>query len=89
MTDADDNRDQIVLQPDHFTSVAATSITDSNTLEQQIRDTTDQDPEVTLALRLLKERRPQQLTDGLTDWEDRNSLTFYHGQIYIPNAPNL
>jgi hypothetical protein len=50
MTDADNNRDQIVLRPDHFASVAATLIEESNTLEQQIRDTTDQDPEVVLAI---------------------------------------
>jgi hypothetical protein len=41
MTDADDNRDQIILRPDHFASVAVTLIEESNTLEQQIRDVTD------------------------------------------------
>jgi hypothetical protein len=89
MTNADDNCDQIVLRLGHFASVAATSIADSNTLKRQIRNATDQDPKVTLALRLLKERGPRQLTDGLTDWEDHDGLTFYRGRNYIPNAPNL
>lgn len=89
VTDADDNRDQIVLRPEHFASVAATSIADANTLERQIRDATDQDPEVVLALRLLKERGPQQLTNNLTDWEARDGLAFYRGRIYIPRVPDL
>jgi Integrase zinc binding domain len=89
MTDADDNHDQIVLQPGHFASVAATSIEESNTLEQQIRDATDQDPEVTLAIQLLKEHGPRQVTNGLADWEQRDGLTFYKGQVYIPKAPDL
>jgi hypothetical protein len=89
VTNANDNCDQIVLRPEHFTSVATTSITDANTLEQQIRDATDQDPEVALALRLLKEHGPQQLTSSLTDWEVRDGLTFYHGRIYIPRTPDL
>jgi hypothetical protein len=89
VTDADDNRNQIILRPEHFASVAATSIADTNTLEQQIRDVTDQDPKVVLALRLLKERGPRQLTSNLTDWEIRDGLTFYRGRIYIPRIPDL
>jgi hypothetical protein len=89
MTDADDNRDQIILRPDHFASVAATSIEESNTLEQQIWDVTDQDLEVVFAIWLLKEHGPQQATNGLTDWEQRNGLTFYKGRIYILKVPNL
>jgi RNase H-like domain found in reverse transcriptase/Reverse transcriptase (RNA-dependent DNA polymerase) len=50
VTDTDDNHDQIVLQPEHFASVEASSIANDNTLEQQIRDVTDQDLEITLAL---------------------------------------
>jgi hypothetical protein len=89
VTNADDNRDQIVLRPEHFASVAASSIANDNTLEQQIQDATDQDPEVTLALRLLKEHGPRQLTGSLTNWEIRDGLTFYRGRIYIPKVSDL
>jgi hypothetical protein len=89
VTDADDNRDQTVLKTDHFASAATNSIADSDTLEQKIRNATDQDPEVTLALQVLKEHGPHQLTNGLTDWEQRDGLTFYKGQIYIPKVPDL
>jgi hypothetical protein len=89
VTDTDDNHDQIVLRPKHFASVAATLIADANTLEQQIQDVTDQDLEVILALRLLKERGPHQLTSNLTNWEIHDGLTFYHSQIYIPKVSDL
>jgi len=88
-TDADDNCSQIVLQPNHFASITASSISDSNTLEQEIRNTTNQDPKVVLTLCLLRQHRPRQLTDSLSDWDERDSLIFYKGWIYIPKAPDL
>jgi hypothetical protein len=89
MTDADDNLDQIVLQPQHFASAAISSITDSDDLEREIRDATDRDPEVVFALRLLNEHGPQQLTQSLSDWEQHDGLTFYKGRVYIPKTPEL
>jgi len=53
-TNTNDNRSQIVLRPNHFASIAASSISDSNTLEQEIQNATDQDLEVVLALCLLR-----------------------------------
>jgi hypothetical protein len=87
--DTDDNQDQIVLQPDHFTSAATSSIINSDTLEQEIRDATDCDPKVVFALRLLKGHGPRQLTNGLSDWEERDSLVFYKGRVCIPKVPRL
>ena len=87
--DAADNRSQIVLKPDHFTAAIATSTETTDTLEQDIRNETDQDPEVTLALRLLRTHGPRQLTEELTNWEERDGLTFYKGRIYIPKSPEL
>jgi hypothetical protein len=89
ITDADDNQDQIVLRPDHFMSAATSSIINSDTLEQEIQDATDRDPEVVFALRLLKGHGPQQLTNGLSDWEERDGLVFYKGRVYIPKVPRL
>jgi hypothetical protein len=70
ITDTDDNQDQIVLRLDHFTSAVTSSIINSDTLEQEIQDATDRDPEVVFALRLLKGHGPRQLTNGLSDWEE-------------------
>ena len=49
----------------------------------------DRDPEVTLALRLLNEHRPHQLTNGLHNWEEHNGLVLYKGRVYIPKTPDL
>jgi transposase InsO family protein len=89
VTDADDNRAQVVLRPDHFTSLAASSIEHSNTLEQDIRQATDRDPEVLDALNTLKNRGPSQLTSHLQDWEEHNGLVFYKGRLYIPKDTDL
>jgi hypothetical protein len=86
VTDAEDNRNQVVLHPDHFIESAAASFEESNTLEEDIRNATDVDAEVTMALRLLKQRAPRQMTEGLADWEERDSLTFYRGRVYIPKS---
>ena len=89
VTDADDNKDRVVLRPDHFADTAAASFEASSTLEQEIRNTTELDAEVTLALRLLKQQAPRQLTEGLTDWEERDGLIFYKGRIYVPKSLSL
>jgi len=89
VTDADDNHNQLVLRPSHFASAAATSFEDMGSLEQAIRDATEQDAEVTGALQLLKARGPRQLTGNLRDWEQRNGLVFYKGRVYIPKVSEL
>lgn len=70
VTDMDNNQDQMVLQPKHFANAMTNPTEDSTTLEKDIQRVTDQDLEVTLTLRLLKEHRPRQLTENLTDWEE-------------------
>nr|VWO97963.1 BZIP domain-containing protein [Ganoderma boninense] len=50
ITDADDNHDQIILGPERFATLAATSMEHSeremDTLEQEIREATEREPEV-------------------------------------------
>ena len=67
VTDAEDNQDQVVLRPDHFIEFVAASFEESSTLEEDIRKATDLDVEVTMALRLLRQHAPWQMTEGLTD----------------------
>jgi hypothetical protein len=89
VTDTDDNKAQQVLRLKYFKQLAATSSTNSDTLEDDIKNATEQDPEVLFALQLLKQRGPSQLTSNLLDWEEHDGLVFYKGQIYIPKVPNL
>jgi transposase InsO family protein len=89
--DTEDNHNQLVLHPEHFATLAGDSTDEdaSNTLEDDIRNTPDRDSDVILALRLLKEQGPRQLTDGLSDWEERDGLVFYKGRVYIPKSLDL
>ena len=89
VSDADDNRDQIVLRPEHFASAAVTVAEDSDPLERDIRTATDLDPEVLVALDMLKKRAPYQLTRNLIDWEQRDGLVFFKGRVYVPKSPDL
>ncbi|PIL23032.1 hypothetical protein GSI_14339 [Ganoderma sinense ZZ0214-1] len=93
ITDADDNREQIVLGPERFATLAATSMDDSeretDTLEREIREATEKEPEVTWALKVLKERGPRKLANGLLEWEEREGLIYHRGRIYIPPDRDL
>jgi hypothetical protein len=89
VADADDNRDQRVLRPEHFTATVAASTEVSDTLERDIRNIADRNPEVVLALRLLKEQAPRRLARALSDWEERDGLVFYKGRVYVPKTLNL
>lgn len=86
--DADDNQEQIVLGPERFATLSAT-LTDTSSLEQEIRDAQVQDPEVVDALRVLKEKGPRKLTNGLLEWEVENGLIYRHGKLYIPSGGDL
>ena len=66
VTDAEDNRDQTVLKPEHFRRIAATAFTTSP-LENDIRSYPDHDEEVALALRVLRLRGPQRIANNLTE----------------------
>ena len=88
MSDAEDNQDQVVLLPERFATLSA-SLTDTTTLEQEIRDAKDMDLEVATALRILKEKGPRKLTNGLLEWEERNGLVYYRGHLYIPPTGDL
>jgi hypothetical protein len=89
ISDADDNRNQTVLRPQHFLSAGTTCAEAEDTLEQDIRNAVDRDPQVIDAIQLLKKQGPNQLAQGLTDWEERDGLIFYKGRVYVPKDPNL
>ena len=89
VTDAEDNRDQIVLKPDHFKVIAATAFTETLPLEKRIRECTERETEVLQALSVLKAKGPRRLANGLTEWEEDNGLLYYKGELYIPNRKEL
>ena len=87
--DDDDNRNQVVLKPEHFRIAAASVLAAPSPLEQQIRDCKDYDPDVTSALATLRKKGLCPLINELLEWEEHNGLLYYKGKLYIPNNREL
>ena len=89
VTDSDDNREQIVLRPEHF-RIAATAALDENTeLLDEIRHCTEHEPDISKAVALLQSKGPRRLVNGLAEWEEENGLLYYRDKLYIPNNKEL
>ena len=89
VTDSDDNREQIVLKPEHF-RIAATAALDENTeLLDEICHCTEREPDISKAVALLQSKGPCHLANGLAEWEEENGLLYYRDKLYIPNNKEL
>jgi transposase InsO family protein len=89
VTDAEDNRDQLVLNPECFVTLAATTFAKPPALEQKIRDCSDREVEVAQALEVLRKKGPRRLVNNLLEWKELNGLLYYKGKLYIPNNKEL
>lgn len=89
VSDADDNREEIVLKPEHFKIAAASALSDPSDLEQRIRDSSAHDSEVAEALATLKQKGPRKLVNGTPEWEESDGLIYYKGKLYIPDDKDL
>jgi hypothetical protein len=87
--DAEDNRDQLVLNPKRFVTLAATTFAKPPALKQKIRDCSDREVEVAQALEVLCKKGPRRLVNNLLEWEELNGLLYYKGKLYIPNNQEL
>jgi len=86
--DFEDNKDQIVLRPEHFVKIA-TSYVLNDELERRTREAVVQEAEVLQGLEKLRKSRLHRLTDGTLEWEESDGLIYYKEKLYIPNAPGL
>jgi hypothetical protein len=84
ISDIDNNHDQIILKPDHFLSVATLTMSNLNSLEDDIHAATNLDPQVCLTLQTLQDNAPHQLLGNLTNWEQCEGLVFFQGCVYVP-----
>ena len=89
ISDSDDNKEQIVLKPEHFRTIAATAFATINPLEKKIRECLDREEEVAKALLTLKKDGPRKLQNGILEWESQDNLIYYKGKLYIPNNKDL
>lgn len=85
VSDADDNRDQIVLVPRQLHQIASTVIADPNPVKERIRECSEKEAEVVSALEKMKRTGPRKLANGAAEWEESNGLVYYRGKLYVPN----
>ena len=91
VTDEDDNKDVIVLKPEHFQTIAATAFAEAEplALEQRIRDCSARETEVAQALAVVRKKGPRRLINDVLEWEDVDGLLYYKGKLYIPDNKEL
>jgi hypothetical protein len=65
VTDAKDNWDQLVLNPERFATLAATAFAKPPALEQKIRDCSNCKIEVAQALKVFRKKGPRRLVNNL------------------------
>jgi hypothetical protein len=75
----DNNQDQIILIPDHFSSTAFLVANNTGNLKQDIHTAHKLDPQVLLALCLLHDHAPYQLTSHFANWVEYEGLIFFKG----------
>jgi hypothetical protein len=89
VTDAEDNQDQLVLNPKRFVTLTATAFAKPPALKQKIRDCSNCEVEVTQALEVLCKKGPRRLVNNLLEWEELDGLLYYKEKLYIPNNKEL
>jgi transposase InsO family protein len=89
VSDADDNREEIVLKPEHFKIAATKALSQPTDLETQIRESSAHDEEVAEALAVLKKKGPRKLINSAPEWEEVDRLIYYKGKLYIPNDKDI
>ena len=87
VTDMEDNRQQVVLKPEHFTQIAAAHL--ENLLEEKIRQASEREAEVLKGLETLRKRGLHRLVDGIAEWEEDNGLIYHRGRVYVPPEGEL
>ena len=78
VTDAEDNRQQVVLKPEVFAKLAAANMV-INPLESRLRCASARESQVLEGLAQLHKSGPRRLVNGLAEWEEDNGLVYYKG----------
>ena len=82
ISDGEDNRQQVVLKPEHFSQIAATLL--HNPIEDQIRQASQREAQVLEGLQELKQNGLERLANGIAEWEEDNGLVYHRGRVYVP-----
>ena len=89
--DSDDNRNVVVLRPEHFVKLSALHFAEAsgNDLADEIRSESRHDAEVLEGLRNLKQKGLRRMLDGSVDWEIEDGLIRHQGKVYVPDSAEL
>src|ERR1700744_1513475 len=84
--DSEDNHDIIMLKPEQFLSVSATSheSDDAVSLEEMIRNSLTREAEVLRSVEQLKTVGFRKMIDGSYKWEEEDGLIYHLGKLYVP-----
>lgn len=77
VSDANDNRDQIVLVPQQLHQITSTVIASPNPVKERIRECSEKEAEVVSALEKMKRTGPRKLTNGAAEWKESDGLVYY------------
>lgn len=89
VSDADDNRNQIVLVPRQLHSIATTVVAGPNLIEDRIHISSNKEAKVVANLERMQRTGPRKLTNGAAEWEEDNGLVYYRGKLYVPNDTEI
>src|SRR6202000_2817595 len=83
--DAEDNKDVVMLKPEHFLQVATSSLESrEESLENHIRQSAEKEVEVLQQLQKLKTTGLRKLLNRLIEWEEEDGLVYHKGKLYVP-----
>ena len=87
--DSEDNRQQVVLKPEHFIKTGTTPISIQNPLERRIQRASMRETEVLRGLEDLRKSGSKHIAMKIPDWEEKNGMVYRHGKIYVPPDEDL
>lgn len=85
VSDADNNRDQIILVLRQLHQIASTVIASPNPVEEWIWEYSEKEAEVVAALKRMKRTGPHKLANEVAEWKESDKLVYYRGKLYVLN----
>ena len=90
VSDRDDNCQVMVLEPGHFTKVAAAHFKPtSDSLGDCIHQASAREAKVIEGLWSIDKTTPKALTNGVAMWEEDNGFVYHMGKLSVPNVREL
>jgi hypothetical protein len=77
------------MKPEFFRTAAIEVLRSRDDLEEAIWSCKDLEPLVQTALDQARKEGSRKLPNGRLEWEEKNSLIYHRGRLYIPNWDDL